>query len=215
MLLIVGGPLAIGGAVYVTKLSMAMDGYLVGGHCVATPSPADGIHTSPIYRCALHQLPWQFPVAQVLGLVGLRLTYVALKMAPAAAGRARARRALRPTRGAGRVAVRPFVLAVALRSARQMLAIVIAVLSIGLSAWFGGTPLNNPNHLGPSDRCWPRRASPTGPLTSCTLPSRYAFQTPIAVLLGLVGLGTALVVAGRRRPARDLPGRVRERVALR
>jgi hypothetical protein len=192
---LVSGPVAIGASLYFGSEALAMNGYLrANGGCTVTHA----VNNLPVYRCALNQSPWQFLIALVLALVGLRMTYVGLRMAVALGRRHRARRSLPHGFVRGRVAMRQFVLATAVGSARQMLALVVAVLAIGGAGYLRSHPLSN------SYGACPRQHQSTLNLYLCEQPTRGGWQIPVAVLLGLGGLGSAVVIAGRSRPQRGL-----------
>jgi hypothetical protein len=97
---------------------------------------------------------------------------------------------------------------------RQLLAIVIAVLSIGGTGYLLSHKLSNPPHYGywkyppvPGvGRCVPLPPTPLheGSMTNCEMPTRAAWQVPLAVLLAIVGLGAAGAVRGETRRA-ELP----------
>jgi hypothetical protein len=97
---------------------------------------------------------------------------------------------------------------------RQLLAIVIAVLSIAGAGYLLSHKLNNPDHF--SSWNYPYCvSSPTDGLDhpiitqqhSCTPPARAAWQIPLAVLLAVLGLGAVGVVGSGtgRAAARTVP----------
>jgi hypothetical protein len=95
-------------------------------------------------------------------------------------------------------------------SARWLLVFSIAVLAFAGSSYLVSHRLNNPDHYKYGVCPWYGQAL-HGPLRSCRPPSRAAWQIPIAVLVMLGGLGTAVLVAGERprlgAPAPDLGAR--------
>ena len=97
------------------------------------------------------------------------------------------------------LAMTRFVLATSASSARQLLAIAIALAAIGWGGYLGSHPLNRVRG------CWDSGFCRTG---TPALSSRFVWQIPVAVLLGLAGVGSALVVTGRCRPERRLPSAV-------
>ena len=109
--------------------------------------------------------------------------------------------------------MRRFVLATAVGSARQVVAILVAAVAIGWAGYLGSHPLSNPSHLAPYQRCFgvrfngpiPPPSIPIEIVSQCRPRSRFAWQIPVAVLLGLAGIGSAAGIAGRRRPQRRLP----------
>ena len=103
--------------------------------------------------------------------------------------------------------MRRFALAATVGSARKVLALVIALLAIAAAGYLGSHPLSNPDHMNAYGSCSVLQI-PSDLMFhdyACAPPSRYVWQIPAAVLLGLAGLGMALVVAGRHRPRRSLP----------
>jgi hypothetical protein len=95
-------------------------------------------------------------------------------------------------------------------SARWLLAFSIAVLAFAGSSYLVGRQLNNPDHYKYGVCPWYGQAL-HGPLRSCRLPTRATWQIPLAVVILLGGLGTAVLVAGERprrgAPAPDLGAR--------
>ena len=96
--------------------------------------------------------------------------------------------------------MRRFVLATTVGSARQMLALVTVALAIGGAIYLGSHPLSFSRWA----RCAAQPQQPQNlPMLItryCRTPSRFSWQIPAAVLLGLVGLGSAVVIRGRHRP---------------
>lgn len=112
--------------------------------------------------------------------------------------------------------MRRFVLARAVGSARQLLALVVAVPAVAGALYLSIHQLDNPGHLNQWQVCPapPHYILPVNLMMihrdrpPCQLPSRFVWQIPAGVLLGLAGLGSAAVIAGPRRPRRRLPGGV-------
>lgn len=95
--------------------------------------------------------------------------------------------------------MKEFVVA-AVVGARQLLALVIALAAIGGAAYLGSHKLDKhgdyaygscPPHFGTT------LITSSGPY--CGPPTRGAWQSPVAILLGAFGLGAAVLVLGGRR----------------
>ena len=80
---------------------------------------------------------------------------------------------------------------------RQLLALTIAVSAIAGAAYLVGHKLSNPYHY-PYGGCFDYGTINNGPVPRCSLPTRAAWQIPLAVVIGVVGLGSTVVVIGRR-----------------
>ena len=98
-----------------------------------------------------------------------------------------------------------FVLAAVLHSLRQALAIVLAGLAVAGTAYLGSHKLSNPDHYryGGCYRTFFTHGFPP----RCNPPTRAAWQIPLAIAIGVVGLGSALAVAGKRPLQRARSGR--------
>ena len=93
-----------------------------------------------------------------------------------------------------------FALAGVIGSMRQALAIVIALLAIAGTAYLVTHKLSNPDGYQYGICTWYGQVL-HGPLRACGPPTRAAWQIPLAVVIGLGGLGAAVTVT-RRRPSR-------------
>jgi hypothetical protein len=81
------------------------------------------------------------------------------------------------------------VLAAVIGSARQLLAIVVALLAIAGAAYFGTHEVGFPVHQA---ACYSApRISQT---PSCRQPTSAAWQIPLAIVLTVLGLGAAVAV---------------------
>jgi hypothetical protein len=91
-----------------------------------------------------------------------------------------------------------------------LLAFSIAVLAIAGTSYLVSHRLNNPDHYRYGVCPWYGHPS-HGPPRSCRPPARAPWQIPLAVVIMLGGLGTAVLVAGerprRRAPAPELGSR--------
>jgi hypothetical protein len=87
----------------------------------------------------------------------------------------------------------------AVYSLRAPLIIVIAVLTIAGGLFLGFTQLYDP---GPNAIC-----SNPALLVACPEPSRYAWQIPVAIVIGVVGFGVMGVLTFWRRPSAPAPPR--------
>ncbi len=98
--------------------------------------------------------------------------------------------------------MKAFVPATVVGSIRQALAIVIALLTIAGTAYLVTRKLSNPDGYQYGVCPWYGQIS-HGPLRTCGPPTRAAWQIPLAVVIGLGGLGAAVAVTSRRpsRPA--------------
>ena len=90
-----------------------------------------------------------------------------------------------------------FALAAAIRSVRQVLAIFVALLAIAGTAYLGTHKLSNPDHYAYGVCPWYGRIQHGLP-RSCSPPTHFAWQIPLAVVIGIGGLGATVVLAGRR-----------------
>jgi hypothetical protein len=88
------------------------------------------------------------------------------------------------------------VLAAVIGSARQLLAIVVALLAIAGAAYYGTHEVGFPVHQAACYHSNPRIRH--GNIPSCRQPSPAAWQIPLAVVLAGLGLGAAVAVAGGR-----------------
>lgn len=184
--------LSLAGAVYFGAESVRMDGYLLSNgtcsvHSQNWPEPP----ASHVYRCAFNTFPWQFLLAVALGGAGLGLGLAVVRRID---WRNVLARRLEP-------GLRAFVLRAAVRSARQLVAVLIAALAIAGVGYLGSRPLDRSPVACTSQAVISIR--------QCWRWTRADWQIPAAVLLGLAGMGSALVVAGHRRP-RLLPYGVSE-----
>jgi hypothetical protein len=91
--------------------------------------------------------------------------------------------------------MKALVLAAAIGSVRQVLAIFIAVLAIAGAAYLGTHRLSNPDHYAYGGCPWYGEVL-HGPLRSCSPPTRFAWQIPLAVVIGIGGLGAAMALGG-------------------
>ncbi len=97
-----------------------------------------------------------------------------------------------------------FLLAAFVGSARQLLAVFIAVLAVAGTAYLGSHKLSNPYHYQHGfcpDEGFVNHFGPP----PCRPPARAAWQIPLAVAIATLGVGAAVMVAGERpsRHARD------------
>ena len=100
-------------------------------------------------------------------------------------------------------AVKRFLLAAFVGSARRLLAVVIAVLAVAGTACLGSHKLSNPNHYQYGfcpDEGFVNHYGPP----PCAPPARAAWQIPLAIAIATLGLGAAVKVAGER-PSRHAP----------
>ena len=96
-----------------------------------------------------------------------------------------------------------FVLSSVVGSVRQLLSIIIAVLAgrRKSGADLGSHKLSNPDHYRYGG-CFSQNLINHGWPLQCLPPTRAAWQIPVAILIGTVGLGAAAVVGGERRRRR-------------
>jgi hypothetical protein len=108
------------------------------------------------------------------------------------------------------------VLSTAVDAGRRILAIIVALLAISGGVYLGGHPLKMDGYIGPGGFCtndpFRRVNFPVSPnillhalprSQPCAL-GRFAWQAPVAVLVALAGLGTAVVLASSFRPRRPV-----------
>ena len=93
--------------------------------------------------------------------------------------------------------MKQFTLGAVLGSVRQLLAIIIAVLSIAGAAYLGSHELSNPDHYAYGG-CPSQAFVNHGWLLPCRPPTRSAWQTPLAITIAALGLGAAVKIAGGR-----------------
>jgi hypothetical protein len=105
--------------------------------------------------------------------------------------------------------MRSLVLSAVIGSARQVLAIFIAMVAIAGPAYLGTHKLSNPDHYAYGVCPWSGTIE-HGYLRSCSPPTRFAWQIPLALVIGIGGVGAAVALTTKRRPGG--PG---ERRALR
>ena len=94
-----------------------------------------------------------------------------------------------------------FVLSSVVGSVRQLLSIIIAVLAVAGAVYLGSHKLSNPDHYRYGG-CFSQNFINHGWPLQCSPPTRAAWQIPVAILIGTVGLGAAAVVGGERRRRR-------------
>jgi hypothetical protein len=89
-------------------------------------------------------------------------------------------------------------------SMRQVLAIVVALLTIAGTAYLVRHKLSNPDNY----RYW-QCFSPAGVFHGwpppCAPPARAVWQIPLAIVIGVGGLGAAALITTRPRRPRQLP----------
>ena len=90
-----------------------------------------------------------------------------------------------------------YVLASVVGSVRQLLAVVIAVLALAGAVYLGSHKLNNPDQYQ-YGTCFSQSFVYNARPPACSPPTRAAWQIPVAILIGTVGLGAAAVVGGDR-----------------
>jgi peptidoglycan/LPS O-acetylase OafA/YrhL len=83
-------------------------------------------------------------------------------------------------------------------SLRQMLAAVIAVLAISGTYYLASHKLSNPDDYAYGECVYPPPGTLVQEARPCRLPTRAAWQIPLAVVIALGGPGAAVVVAGER-----------------
>jgi hypothetical protein len=93
-----------------------------------------------------------------------------------------------------------FVLAAVMVSARQALAIIIAVLAIAGAVYLVSNKLNNPDHYRYGGCPFKFTQEPL----PCSPPTRAAWQIPLAIVLAAVGLGAGIAITSER-PRRHAP----------
>ncbi|HEU5245336.1 MAG TPA: hypothetical protein VFU33_13135 [Gaiellaceae bacterium] len=98
------------------------------------------------------------------------------------------------------------VLAKVVGSARQVLAIFVALLAIAGVGYLVSHKLSNPSHYAYGDCFHPAGIyhGPIQPGSGCRPPTRAVWQIPLAIVIGAGGLGAALLIAGGPRRPRHL-----------
>jgi hypothetical protein len=90
-----------------------------------------------------------------------------------------------------------YVLASGIRAVRSALAICIALVAIAGATYLGTHRFNNPYHYDYGD-C----VAPQGIFhgyRSCSRPSLFAWQIPLALVIGVGGVGVAVALTSRGR----------------
>jgi hypothetical protein len=97
--------------------------------------------------------------------------------------------------------MRRFVLEAVVGWARRLFAVITAVLAVAGASYFVGHKLSNPDHY----QRWGICSTPTTVIHvtiirqfSCSPPTRYAWQIPLALVILFGGLGVAVVISGDR-----------------
>jgi hypothetical protein len=90
-----------------------------------------------------------------------------------------------------------FSLAAVVGSMRQALAILILLPTIALTAFLVSHRLSNPDHYQYGYCPHPPYIT-HGPTQPCRAPTRAAWQLPLAVVIGIGGLGAAVAVSSKR-----------------
>ena len=93
------------------------------------------------------------------------------------------------------------VLGKVVESVRQVLAVFIVLLAIAGAAYLGSHKLSNPSHYQYGE-CFHPAGLYHGPIQTlgCMPPTRAAWQIPLAIVIGVGGLGAAILIT--RRPGR-------------